>query len=101
MTRPILATVLPLCSAVGYTFAALMLKRATQQGVGPWRVTFIVNCAAAVVFAPWWLTGGAPFNWHSFWHAVLCGATFFIGQILTFLALNKGDVSITTPVLGT
>lgn len=101
MTRPILATILPLCSAVGYTFAALMLKRATQRGVGPWRVTFIVNCSAAVVFAPWWLTGGAPFNWHSFWHAVLCGATFFIGQILTFLALNKGDVSITTPVLGT
>jgi len=99
--RPLLATVLPLCSALGYTFAALMLKRATEQGVGPWRVTFIVNCTAALVFAPWWLTGGAPFNWTGFLHAVLCGATFFIGQILTFLALNKGDVSITTPVLGT
>ena len=101
MTRPIFATILPLCSALGYTFAALMLKRATQRGVGPWRVTFIVNCTAALVFAPWWLMGGEPFNWPSFWHAVLCGITFFIGQILTFLALNKGDVSITTPILGT
>ena len=99
--RPILATVLPLCSALGYTFAALMLKRATERGVGPWRVTFLVNWTAALLFAPWWLTGGAPFNWTSFGHAVLCGATFFVGQILTFLALNKGDVSITTPVLGT
>jgi drug/metabolite transporter (DMT)-like permease len=78
-----------------------MLKRATERGVGPWRVTFLVNCTAAVCFAPWWFTGSAPFEWVHFWHAVIAGATFFVGQILTFLALNRGDVSITTPILGT
>jgi drug/metabolite transporter (DMT)-like permease len=99
--RPFAATLIPLCSAVGYAFAALMLKRATEGGVGPWRVTFLVNCTAALTFAPWWFWGTAPFEWHHFWHAVLAGATFFIGQILTFLALSRGDISITTPVMGT
>jgi drug/metabolite transporter (DMT)-like permease len=99
--RPLAATLFPLCSALGYTFAALMLKRATERGVGPWRVMVIVNWTAAILFAPWWLKGGLPFAWSHFFHAVLSGVTFFIGQILTFLALSRGDVSITTPVLGT
>jgi len=99
--RPPAATFIPLSSALGYTFAALMLKRATERGVGPWRVMVIVNCTAALMFAPWWLTGGNAFEWVHFFHAVLSGATFFLGQILTFLALSRGDVSITTPVLGT
>ena len=33
-------------------------------------------------------------------HAVISGTIFFIGQIFTFLALSRGDVSVTTPVLG-
>jgi drug/metabolite transporter (DMT)-like permease len=99
--RSPLATILPLLSAFGYTFAALMLKRATEGGVGPWRVTFLTNWAAAAVFAPWWFTGGEPFSWTNLIHAVVTAGLFFAGQILTFLALTRGDVSITTPVLGT
>jgi drug/metabolite transporter (DMT)-like permease len=99
--RSMLATLLPLCSALGYTFAALMLKRATERGVGPWRVTFITNCAAALVFAPWWLTGGSEFAWTKLLQAMTAGAVFFVGQVFTFLALSRGDVSLTTPVLGT
>jgi len=101
LTRSPLATLLPLLSAFGYTFAALMLKRATECGVGPWRVTFLTNWAAALVFAPWWLTGGGEFTWLNLGHALITGALFFIGQILTFLALTRGDVSLTTPILGT
>jgi drug/metabolite transporter (DMT)-like permease len=99
--RSPLATFLPLLAAFGYTFAALMLKRATECGVGPWRVTFLTNWAAALVFAPWWLSGGLPFSWENLGHALITGALFFVGQILTFLALSRGDVSLTTPVLGT
>ena len=99
--RPIAATLIPLSSALGYTFAALMLKRATERGVGPWRVMVIVNCTVALLFLPWWLKGGSAFEWSHCFHAILSGGTFFIGQILTFLALSRGDVSITTPVLGT
>ncbi len=32
--------------------------------------------------------------------AALAGLLFFVGQIFTFLALSRGDVSVTTPVLG-
>jgi drug/metabolite transporter (DMT)-like permease len=99
--RPFAATLFPLCSALGYTFAALMLKRATERGVGPWRVMVLVNCTAALLFSPWWLKGGSAFEWTHLMHAMLSGLTFFVGQILTFLALSRGDVSITTPVLGT
>jgi drug/metabolite transporter (DMT)-like permease len=35
------------------------------------------------------------------WHAALAGAAFFFGQVFTFLALSRGDVSVATPVLGT
>jgi drug/metabolite transporter (DMT)-like permease len=99
--RPPLATILPLCAALGYAFAALMLKRATGRGAGPWRVTFITNWAAAAVFSPWWFAPHLPFTWSNLMHAIACGITFFIGQIFTFLALSRGDVSVATPVLGT
>jgi drug/metabolite transporter (DMT)-like permease len=99
--RPPLATILPLCAALGYAFAALMLKRATERGAGPWRITFITNWVAAAVFAPWWFAPQLPFSWSNLIHAVVCGIAFFIGQIFTFLALSRGDVSVATPVLGT
>lgn len=101
LTRSPLATLLPLLSAFGYTFAALMLKRATECGVGPWRVTFLTNWTAVLVFAPWWFTGSGDFTWTHVGHALIMGALFFIGQTLTFLALTRGDVSLTTPILGT
>jgi len=96
-----LGTLLPLLSALGYGFAALMLKRATERGVGAWRVTFITNWVTAIAFIPWWFTGGQPVTWMSLAHAAVCGTTFFIGNVLTFLAITRGDVSVTTPVLGT
>lgn len=99
--RPPLATILPLCSALGYAFAALMLKRATERGVGPWRITFITNLVAAAVFTPWWFAPHLGFTWASLFHAIVCGTAFFVGQIFTFLALSRGDVSVATPVLGT
>jgi drug/metabolite transporter (DMT)-like permease len=99
--RSTLATFLPLGSALGYTFAVLMLKRATERGVGPWRVTFITNCMAALFFAPWWFAGGSEFAWTKLLQAMTAGAVFFVGQIFTFLALSRGEVSLTTPILGT
>jgi drug/metabolite transporter (DMT)-like permease len=96
-----LPLVLPLISAFVYALAALMLKRATERGVGPWRVNFITNWIQCILFAPFWFTGGAAFTWDHFAHAATCGTTFFAGQIFTFLALSRGDVSVATPVLGT
>ncbi|MHA3770655.1 EamA family transporter [Verrucomicrobiota bacterium sgz303538] len=91
----------PLTSGAVYAVAALFLKRSTEGGAGPWRTAFITNWVQAIVFAPFWLLGGEPFAWDHFLHAAIAAVAFFIGQIFTFLALSRGDVSVTTPVLGT
>src|ERR1043166_887014 len=92
---------LPLLSGLGYAVAALLLKRATDGGVGPWRAMFVTNWINALVLGLWWFTGGKPFAWKPLGHAVLTGVVFFIAQIFVFLALSRGDVSVATPVLGT
>ena len=92
--------VIPLCSAVGYTFAAMALKRAMDGG-HPWRVLFIVNLIGAVLFQTWLLHGGEAFTSTNVIHAMLAGTAFFIGQVFTFIAISRGDISIATPVLGT
>ena len=99
--RTELPVILPLISAFIYALAALMLKRATERGIGPWRVNFITNWIQCGLFGSFWFIGGATFTWENFAHAAICGTTFFSGQIFTFLALSRGDVSVATPVLGT
>jgi drug/metabolite transporter (DMT)-like permease len=96
-----LPLLIPLASAFLYAVAALCLKRGTQGNGGPWRVGFVSNWIQALGFAPFWLLGGAPCSTEGISQAVICGACFFSGQVLTFLALSRGDVSLTTPVMGT
>ncbi len=98
--RPTASIVIPLCSALGYTFAAMALKRAMDGG-HPWRVLFIVNLIGAVLFQTWLLFGGQPYAPVHVLHAVLAGTAFFVGQVFTFIAISRGDISIATPVLGT
>ena len=95
-----LPLLIPLASAFVYAFAAVILKRATERGVGPWRVSFVTNVVQALIFAPFWLGAAGQFAWHHLLHAAVTGAAFFLGQIFTFLALTRGDVSVATPVLG-
>ncbi|HEX8296057.1 MAG TPA: DMT family transporter [Chthoniobacteraceae bacterium] len=98
LTSPLL---IPLVSAFGYPIAAMMLKRATENGGGPWRVTFITNWVLAACFSVLWLFPTEhPVNALHLFHAFISGLLFFVGQIFTFLALSRGDVSVATPVLG-
>ena len=91
---------IPLLSGFGYAVAALMLKRG-GEGAGPWRVTFVANMVIASVFSFGWLGPAQhPVTAASIGHAAISGALFFVGQIFTFLALTRGDVSVATPVLG-
>jgi drug/metabolite transporter (DMT)-like permease len=99
--RSAAATALPLMSAAGYAVAALMLKRSMEGERNPWRVVFIVNMVTALVFQSWFFVGDGVLNAAHVGHAVLAGTAFFIGQVLTFIAISRGDVSISTPVLGT
>ncbi len=91
---------LPLIASLGYALASLALKRSLFWGIGPWRTTFVVNVMAGLLFLPMFATGGHWLGWGEIYQPALAGFCFFIGQIFTFLALSRGDVSIVTPVLG-
>ena len=93
----------PLVCALLYVVAALMLKRASALGVGAWRIGFLANWAMFLLFLPWALLhpGTSEPAPTSYWQPAVSGLLFLGGQMFIFLALQKGDVSVTTPVMGT
>src|ERR1043165_2053562 len=91
---------LPLCAALLYVMAVLALKRAAELGVGLWESTFVSNLLAALALQVVLVFGG---NWlpRAFWWQPVVVAIFFLlGQSATLFSLQRGDVSIATPVLG-
>jgi drug/metabolite transporter (DMT)-like permease len=92
---------IPLIAAFLYATAAIFLKRALAEGAGRWRVTFACNMVMALGYQVCWAVRTQPFSGIGAMHAGLAACTFFSGQIFTFLALSRGDVSVVTPILGT
>ncbi|MFZ5496280.1 MAG: EamA/RhaT family transporter [Verrucomicrobiota bacterium] len=92
---------IPLACAFTYVVAALMFKRAAELGVGVWRTTFVANWTIALVFLPYWLLAGRPVAAPAlYWQPAVTAAFFLLGQASIFLALKHGDVTVTTPVMG-
>lgn len=89
---------LPLASSIGFVAGVLLLKRSAAFGVGVWRTTFVANLFMAICISPFWLMGGNGGG--VFWQPLVTGSLFFIGQVATFIAIDRGDVSVATPVLG-
>ncbi len=89
---------IPLLAALGYAICALCFKRAIQDGVGLWRICFVSNVVLGLGYSIFW-NGQLPQG--SQWLAPLvAGGLFFLGQLLNFLAIERGDVSVATPLLG-
>lgn len=98
MDRPHL--LIPLGSALVYTVAATLCQRASRTGgLGPWRIAFVANVVMGVLYLPLLFWADAEVG-GSLWQPLLAASCFMVGQIFTFLALELGDVSIVTPVLG-
>jgi drug/metabolite transporter (DMT)-like permease len=92
---------IPLACAFLYVVAALTLKRAGSFGAGVWRTTFVANWTMFLIFLPgWFLPGSALRPLMDYWQPAVVALCFLGGQIFIFLALSRGDVSITTPVMG-
>ncbi len=100
MSRQALLLLLPAMSALLYVLAALFIKKAITAGCDQRHVNLCVNLLPAVIFQLLWLYSG-PLDWTQAWKPAVAACTFFGGQVFTFLALRNGEVSVTTPVLGT
>jgi len=93
------ALLCPLASALLYVIGALLLRRAADFGVGFWRTTFVANVICAVAFSFLWTFGGT-FHLRLLWQPAIVAMLFLVGSVLNFISLDKGDVSLATPVLG-
>lgn len=91
---------LPLASSLLYVVAALFLKQSATQGIDPWRTAVFCNTVTAVLFLALWPLGGEIPSIESLYEPLIVGFLFVAAQLFTFLALQKGDVSVATPVLG-
>lgn len=93
---------IPFAAGIVYSVASLLIKRAAEHGVGPWRTAFVCNLSVAILAAPFLLLGGeAPLPWREGYQPLIAGATFLVGQIFTFYAIERGALSVATPILGT
>ncbi len=91
---------LPLLSAVLYVCAALFLKQAGTRGASLWAMTVVANLICAVSFSALWVLGGQMPPVSLWWQPAVVALLFLAGQVVSFLALTRGDVSVATPVLG-
>jgi drug/metabolite transporter (DMT)-like permease len=89
----------PFLSSLLYVGGVLLIKRASDLRAGVWRTAFVSNTMAALVFLAL-----LPFEgrvlWDRLWEPALVALLFAGGQVLTFLALERGDVSVVTPAMG-
>lgn len=81
-------------------FGLLILKRAQSQGVSSWTSVILVCWASAFVFSLLTVLGGTMPPVTLFWQPAVIGALYLGGQLFTFLAVHRGDVSIAAPVMG-
>ncbi|MGY8767951.1 MAG: EamA family transporter [Pirellulales bacterium] len=89
---------LVLIAAMLYALSALLIKRASELGAGSLRTLVVSNIACCLVFMPLIVLGGT-IHLELWWQPVIVAACFLTGQWFTFLSLQKGDVSVATPVL--
>jgi drug/metabolite transporter (DMT)-like permease len=91
---------LPFCSSVLVVFGLLCLQRAQNRGVSTWTSMILVCWSSACVFPVLTLMGGTLQPAGLLWQPAVIGGLFLGGQLLMFLAVARGDVSIAAPVLG-
>lgn len=90
--------VFPLLASVLYVLGAMQIRRAADLGAGAWRITVVNNFTTAAGFSLLWGLGGEPMVWADLWQPAVVALLFNGGQILSFVALTRGDVSVATPV---
>lgn len=91
---------LPLLASLLFVAGLIFMKRAGAAGVGTATTLFVSNQCTAVCFSTLWLFGGDGQPWLMLWQPAIIAFLYILGLLLTFSAINCGDVSIATPVFG-
>ena len=95
------AYLLPLTSAILYTFATVFTKRAILDGAGLLRTFYITNLLAALVqFIPIAFADAPLPAFELLKVPIFCGFLYFIGQLALFVSMRIGDVTVQIPMLG-
>lgn len=93
--------ILPLLAAFLYALSSIFIKRGLRDGATMEEAFHLNNIAVALLFLPLLLFETQPVAWSDSARPLLTGVAFFIGGWLTFVAIQRGDVSLVTPLLGT
>lgn len=91
---------IPLTCAVMYPIATLLIKSALQKGADPWAVTILNYWSMALIFLPAIFLDARPVPWHLWYQPALMGLFSFLGQACAFKAISTGDLTVSTPALG-
>ncbi len=91
---------LPLLASLLFVCGLLFIKRSSGAGVGPWTITFLANEFAALLFSLLWFFGGPGQPWGLLWQPAIIAGLYILGLLFTFLAIERGDVSVAAPVFG-
>jgi drug/metabolite transporter (DMT)-like permease len=90
----------PLASAILYPIGNLFLKRSIHEGGGIIRSLFVSNIVLSLCFAPLLGFMHEPPDWGQWHWPLLTGTCYFFGQLFTLIAIQSGDVSVQTPLMG-
>lgn len=91
---------LPFAASLLYVFGAIYLKDASTRGVGVWRTTVVTNLIFSIIFSALWLLGGRLPEASAWIQPAIAASLFLGGQVAALVALQRGDVSVATPVMG-
>jgi len=92
--------ILPLFASLLFVCGLIVIKRANAAGVSPITTVFSTNLAASFAFSFVWLLGGEAIHWNLLWQPAIIATLFVLGLGFTFLAIQRGDVSLATPIFG-
>ncbi|MDF1751340.1 MAG: EamA family transporter [Verrucomicrobiales bacterium] len=93
--------ILPLSAAIIYATASVLLKRALKEGATMDQTFHFTNLCVTLVFLPLIFFEKEVIDWRMIWQPAIVSGLFFIGNLTTFMAIRKGDVSVVTPLMGT
>ncbi len=92
---------LPAAAAAIYALGSIAVKRSLKEGVRMGQSFHLANLVLGALFLPLALIGWREARWDELWRPATMGTVFFVGHLLTFVAIRRGDVSLVTPLMGT